>query len=181
MNTFHGRLVGSVLVLAAVVGGCAGSSITLTRSQSELQESIAKRFPITKERYLAAITFRDPKVLLRNGDDRIGLDVETEIRFPFAAPIVGRVATLGRLYYDPDAKAFYFRDASIERLDFRGLEGDLNFKVRAALEAVGKPTLESIPVYKLEGRNLKETTAQHFLTEVFVRGGKLYLKLGRPE
>jgi Protein of unknown function (DUF1439) len=179
-NQFYRQAIGALFVATTLVGGCASASITITRTQADLQESVAKRFPVTTEKRLVTVTFRDPKVLLQDGDDRIGLDVETEIRFPFGAPVTGRVASLGRLSYDPSAKAFYFREPIVERLEFPGIEGDRNAIARAALEAVAKPTLESIPVYTLEGRTLKETTAAYLLTEVFVREGKLHLKLGQP-
>ena len=180
MTAMYRRAIGAMVVATMLVGGCASTSITITRTQSDLQESVAKRFPVTTETHLVTVTFRDPKVLLQDGDDRIGLDVETEIQFPFGAPITGRVASLGRLSYDPSAKAFYFREPSIERLEFPGIEGDRKAKARAALAAVAKLTLASIPVYTLAGRTLKETTAEYLLTEVFVREGKLHLTLGQP-
>jgi len=168
----------SVVALASLAA-CAAPTITIVRTQPELQQVVAKHFPITVSRpLLGSVALTDPVVVLRDGDDRLGLDVNVAVKLPLVAAYSGRVAVLARPFYDPAEKAFYLRDASVQRLDVPGLAGDRRAVVGAAISALGAPALAKVPVYRLEGRNLKEVTAEHFLKEVRVEGGRLRLTLG---
>jgi uncharacterized protein DUF1439 len=168
----------SSLVAVVCLGACTAPTITIVRTQPELQQAVVKHFPITVSRPLGSVTLTDPIVVLRGGDDRLGLDVRVAVKLPLVSAYSGRVAVLARPFYDPAEKAFYLRDASVERLELPGLAGDRRAAVSAAISALGAPALAKVPVYRLEGRNLKEATAEHFLKEVRVEGGRLRLTLG---
>jgi hypothetical protein len=176
-----GRGLRAALLVVIGVGGCGAATFTVTKTQEELQARLAPRFPITREKYLVAVTLSDPKVLLRTEDNRVGLDLATEVRAPRAlltAPLAGRIAVMGVPYYDPQQKAFFLHDPRIERVDFPGFDLARYQKARLALEAAVGLALQSIPVYTLEGRTFKEATAKHLLKEVHVEAGKLHFTLG---
>jgi hypothetical protein len=159
--------------------GCTTPTITIVRTQPELQQAVAKHFPLTVRRALTSVVLTDPIVVLRDGDDRLGLDVNVAVKLPVLPAYSGRVAVLALPFYDPAEKAFYLRDASLERLELPGLGGDQRAAVSAAISALAAPSLAKVPVYRLEGRNLQEVTAAHFLKEVRVEGGRLRLVLGK--
>jgi hypothetical protein len=169
-----------VLALALVTAatGCASATFTVTKTRAELEEKLAPRFPVTKEKMLVAVTFSDPRVILTSGDPRVGLDLATSVAVPLRSPVEGRIAVIGRPHYDPAEKAFFLRDARIARMDFRGVNLEEHVKTRAALDAALQLALASTPIYTLEGRTFKETTARHLLKEVHVADGKLHFTLG---
>jgi hypothetical protein len=150
----------------------------LTRTQSELQEAVAKHFPLSIDRRIASLALRDPIVILRDGEDRLGLDVTADAKLPAIPPFAGHIAASGKPFYDPVEKSFYLRDLKIDRLDVPGMEERQRAGIRAAIGALAAPALSTIPVYRLEGRNLKEVTAAYLLTEVSVKDGRLLLTLG---
>lgn len=159
-------------------GACAAPTITIVRTQPELQQALAKHFPITVSRSLASLVLADPLVVLRDGDDRLGLDVKVTVKLPVVPAYAGRVTVLGRPFYDPVERAFYLRDASVDRLELPGLPEERRAALGAAISSLGGPALAKVPLYRLEGRNLKEVTAEHFLRDVRVEGGQLRLTLG---
>jgi hypothetical protein len=165
-------------VALVLVAGCTAPTITIVRTQPELQQAVARHFPLTVSRPMASVVLTDPIVVLRDGDDRLGLDVNVSVKLPVVPAYAGRVAVMARPFYDPAEKAFYLRDARIERLDLPGLTGERRAALSAAISALGAPALAKIPVYRLEGRNLEEVTARHFLKEVRIEGGRLRLTLG---
>jgi hypothetical protein len=165
-------------VAVAFFGGCAAPTITIARTQAELQQAVAQHFPITVSKSLVSVVLTDPLVVLRDGDDRLGLDLNVAVKLPVAPAYSGRVAVLGRPFYDPAERAFYLRDASVERLDLPGVAGDRRAALSAAISAIGAPALAKVALYRLEGRNLKEVTAEHLLKDVRVEGGRLVLTLG---
>jgi hypothetical protein len=173
------RLTAALPFLALVsVAACAAPTITIVRTQPEVQQAVAKHFPISVSKLLASVVLTDPVVILRDGDDRLGLDLNVAVKLPAVPAYSGRVGVLARPFYDPAEKAFYLRDPSVERLDLPGLAGDRRAAVSAAISALAGPALAKVPVYRLEGRNFKEVTAEHFLKEVRVEGGRLRLTLG---
>ena len=166
------------LAVAIVLGPGCSPTLTITRTQAELQEKLARRFPVTKEKFLVRVTLSDPKVLLRTGDPRLGLDLAAQIKPPLGAPLDGRVAVLGEPYYDPQQKAFFLHNPEIERVEFPGFDLAQHEKARTAVQTAVSVALASIPIYSLEGRDLKEATARHLLKEVHVQDGMLRFTLG---
>ena len=173
-----GRGARVTLALTVALAACGAATFTVTRTQAELQAKLAPRFPVTREKYLVSVTLSDPKVLLRQADTHVGLDLATEVRSPLTAPLAGRVAVMGVPYYDPERKSFYLREPRIERVDFPGFDLARHEKTRLALEAAVALVLQTTPVYTLEDRNFKEATAKHLLKEVRVADGKLQFTLG---
>jgi hypothetical protein len=170
-----------LIATASLAAGCTPKppTITVTLTRAQLQKEIAKRFPVTQEKFLITATLRKPEVILREGDERIGLGLEAELKLPVLAPVKGRIAAVGDPVYDSREKAFFFRNPKIEKLGIPGLEE--HPEVKLAVEALAGPVLQGTPVYRLEGRTLQEVTAEYVLREVSVQDGKLHLTLGLPE
>ena len=175
MNYSSHTLIAAVALVS--VGACRAPSITVTRTQSELQETVAKHFPISVDRRIASLTLRDPVVILRDGDDQLGLDVTADVKLPMIPPFTGRIAALGKPFYDPAKRSFYLREPIIDRHEVPGMDESRRAGIRTAIAALAAPALSTIPVYRLEGRNLTEVTAAYLLTDVRVKDGRLRLTL----
>jgi hypothetical protein len=160
------RLVG--LLLAVMVAPACSTSFTITRTRDQLQRSLAPRFPVTRSELMFSVTLSNPSVLLRAGDKRIGVQLDAEARAPIGPSVRGRIAALGEPFYDREQKAFFIRNPVIERLDIAGL-GSVPSRLREAMASVAQHALGDIPVYRLEGRNRDESTAELLLKEVSVR------------
>jgi hypothetical protein len=160
-----------VLLAAALASACS-TSFTVTRTRAELQRDLAPRFPVTRSELLFTVTLSNPTVLLRPGDQRVGVELDAEVHAPIGPSVRGRIAALGEPWYDREQKAFFIRKPVLERLDVKGL-GSVHPKLREALALVAERALADTPVYRLEGRNRDESAAELLLKEVSVRDEKL--------
>ena len=85
-------------------------------SAAELNEKVAKRFPIEKNiAGLLEVTLTAPKVRLVEASSRISADVDVSVRLPLSTKTIqGKLGFSGRPDYVPVSKAIYLRDAKIE-------------------------------------------------------------------
>lgn len=177
------RSAAALALTAGCLAGCVGRppTLTLSLSREELQQAVSERFPVKREELLASVTFRDPQVILREGDNRVGIDLEARIKLPLVRAVQGRAAAVGEVAYDPATRAFFFRNPEITRLDLSGPAEEFREPLTQAVEQFAAPVLEETPVYTLKDRSTEEKTAGYLLRRVSVRDGKLHLTLGLPE
>jgi hypothetical protein len=132
-------------------------------------------FPWEKSELGAKVRLEHPRVILGDPSDRVGLELEVRLSlpFPFSREYSGRVATSGKLAYRREEKAFYLREATLDRLDVDGVPPERAALVRQPVAAVVSAALERLPVYELGDSHRKETVAGYFLREVRVHNGKV--------
>ena len=72
-----------LIVCASGLLGCGSATITISVEREQLQERLDARFPAQREAFLSSVTLENPTVILRDGSDRIGVDLD--IRDPDTA------------------------------------------------------------------------------------------------
>ena len=159
-------------ILAAVIG-CNHREVVVTLTPDEIQERIVPHFPLKKNWLIANVVLSDPKIFLPEGTNLIGMTMLVEVNIPLLKPIAGLLRATAVPRYDPEAKAFYLDQATVDQLDLPGLLPELEGKARGAIESTARQEFAKHPIYELKGRNLKEVTAAYALKEVQVRDGKL--------
>ncbi len=175
------RLLSLILVASLLVApGCAKREVVVTLTRGEIQEWVEPRFPVSKLAYLVLVTLRDPKVVLPDGTDRIGIELNVDVKIPLLAALSGKIAASGTPRYEGGTKAFYLERPSVERVEINGLKPEHEPKARAAIEKLATELLATRPIYELKGRNLKEVTASYVLRDVLIRDGKLQATLALP-
>jgi hypothetical protein len=175
----HGKLPRRALCLGFVLAllGCK-QTVTVEIERDEIQQKLAAKFPIQKPLLLGSVTFENPNVILREGSDRIGVELDFKLQLPIVPPYSGKLGVNGKPEYRPLEKAFYLREAALERFEVAGLPAAEAERLRGPTEIVARTVLDSLPVYRFEQRNWKEVSAEHLLKDVRVQGGKLHATLG---
>ncbi len=171
------------IAFACLTAGCTAlaSTLTLRLDRSQLQQAVEAKFPVSREALLTTVTLRDPQIILRDDDHRIGIDLEAEVRAPIGRPYRGRLAAVGEVIYDPPTHSFFFRSPEIQRLNFPGLPRKARPLVASAIEAAAGPLIESTPLHHLPESDPGERATRYFLQEVTVRDGAVHLTLGLPQ
>jgi hypothetical protein len=152
-------------------------SLTVEIAPESIQQRLDAKFPVQQPLLFGTVTFDNPKVVLREGSDRLGIELQVKLQVPLLPAANGSLSASGRPLYRADQKAFYLQGATIDRLDIVGLPPAEAEKLRGPAEIVARAVLDSFPVYELEQRNWKEATAEHTLKSVSVRNGKLLATL----
>lgn len=173
--------VARLVAFVALLSACGKPRhVTIVLERADIEERLNARFPVVRERFLSTVTLDDPRLVLRDTSDRIGIDIRVRTSIPRLPEYMGRAAVTGTLSYRAEETAFYLADPIIERIEVAGLKSEHVEKVRAPIESVARSVLELFPVYEVKGRNLKEITARHVLRSVTVRDGRVYAELVLP-
>ena len=125
------------------------------RREAPPVSSNAAMIPVVKEKYLSTITLDDPRLVLREGSDRIGIDVRVRTKVPLLAEYTGRVAAAGKLAYRVEEKAFYLEDPTIEKIEIADLKAEHVEKVRAPIEAVAAIGPRTVSGVRVQGSQLE--------------------------
>lgn len=163
-----------------LTAACGKRPATITIEQPEIQQRVSALFPIQRDVLLARVTLQNPVVILREGSDRIGVDLDVRVALPLLPEQTGKLGASGKLAYRPAEKAFYLEVPTVDRLEIAGVPPEHAAQLRGAAEAVVRLVLASQPVYQLAQRDYKEVAAEHVLENVSVRNGKVVAELGLP-
>jgi hypothetical protein len=170
------RLV-QLSVLSAWLVGC-GSGITLHLSAAEIQQSLQKRLPFTKEYRLATIIIKDAVVKLSEGSDRVGVQAMATFRLPLVGEVDGDAMLDGEINYVPSSGEFYLVHPQVREINIPKLPAVARPKVEELIAKGAEFYLSVVPVYRLKPENTKQSLAKLFLKSVKVQNGQLVLVLG---
>ena len=165
-----------VVVGLLTLSACAAPFRTvIVLTQSEIQEKAEKKFPVEERALIAKVRLEDPKVLLEEGSDRLGLELTARVILgPIEYP--GRIGVDGRLHYDPKRGEFFLVDATVTRVNIPALEETYADQVREAASVALKGVLPNVPIYSLDSP--REKSAKMFIQSVRVKNGKVMVEMG---
>lgn len=173
-----------VAALLAAGGGAAwytlrDGTVTITLTQAELEQQLGKRFPLRKTYLeLLAVVYENPRVVLTDGSDVLGIGVDARVDVPLKGDVKGGADIRTKLAYDPERSAFVLHDPKVERLELAGLDAKIADRVKDLANVLAVEQLPGIPVYTLKPTDGKRTAARLLLRSVTVRDGVLVLELG---
>jgi hypothetical protein len=178
------RLLVVAVVLAAAAGGAAwyllrGGTFTITLTQAELEQQLGKRFPLRKKYLeLVDVAYENPRVVLTDGSDVIGIGVDARVAVPLKGDVVGGADIRTKLAYDAERTALVLHEPKLEKVQLPGVDAKLLDGVRAVANSLVSEQLPGIPVYTLKPSDAKRTIARAVLKSVTVRDGQVVLELG---
>mgnify|MGYP001600067790 CR=1 FL=1 len=160
---------------------CSCTKFTISLSEQQLQEEINKKFPVQKS-YLSTfnVTFREPKVKLEEGSDRLNFSFVSQLdgtrltRQTFD----GLVEISGKITYVPETGELYFTDPVIHTFKFSYMPEMFSQQVNEILTLGVTELLNRIPIYKLGSKNTNEAVAKFIIKEVKVKDKHLHIVLG---
>lgn len=174
--------ISAVLLTALAMTTCAVVSRLsdghLDIDQVELQARIAPQFPTHHCKLIVAcLDLSNPVVVLTEGADRIGLDVDARVGLG-GHERTGRVGFSGRPRYVPGKGQLFLDDLQITTLEFAGLPEEYAALVKLRGPAVINAQLQSRPIYTLDAGSAKGALARMTVRDVKVVDGRLRVSFG---
>lgn len=164
-------LVSASLTACGIASRLADGHLDI--EQAELQARIAARFPAQHcKLVIACLDLSKPVVVLAEGDDRIGLNVDARVTLG-TREHVGRVGFAGRPRYAPAEGQLFLDDIQITTLEFAGLPSEYAALLKLRGPALLKSQLQAHPVYTLNTSTAKGMLAKQVVQDVKVVNGKL--------
>jgi hypothetical protein len=145
------------LALVTLIAGCAGGlqqmlpgSLTLTPNQ--LQNTLAKGFPFTKN-YLGLIdvTFANPQLSMQPDTKRILSGLETTFKNPLTGtPYTGKLNISSALGYDPVTRSVLLKEPQLENLEIPGLSPVLVGQLTKVANIVANEKLKEYKIHSFQ-------------------------------
>jgi hypothetical protein len=139
-----------------------------------LQQQVVKSFPLKNGK----VTLRDPKVLLAEGSDRIGLEVGYTVPILGGIKANGSVTGDGRLRYDTNTGTLYLDNPAIKVFKIQGISSGLTNGVRQMVTPVLQQALPQVPLYQLDTNEIQGRLARKTLRAVRVSDGRVEVTFG---
>lgn len=148
-------------------------------SAAELNEKVAKRFPIEKNiGGLLEVTLTAPKVRLVEAGSRINADVDVSVRLPLSTKTIqGKLGFSGRPDYVPTSKSIFLRDAKIESVAMDNMLDALSAGVAKAATAVARELFDDKPLHTFKAEDFTKYGITYEPQRVIVRDNALVLML----
>lgn len=165
------------LVLWAVI---AFSHRTIHLSDQQIQNELARRFPLAKHELIYNIGFENPRVDIDDGSDHLTLLVDASASALGSKPVKGKISVNGSPRYDPSTGSIFLDHprALITDLDF----ADLPDRYRSAVSKLLASALEAFllrePIYRLREGDQKAFVLRRSLKSLSVKNGELAIELG---
>ncbi len=176
------RLLLLVLALAALIA--AGGvwlyyrATTLVLTREDLQREVDRKFPIEKRELVAVVRLSEPRVLLNEGSDRIGLGVTVTLEAPGIKPLSGHIEADGEVHYDPEQGTLFLDYARLEKLEAKGLSERDAKLAQEILNPLLNSALAHIPLYRLNPNDPRQARLRGTVKSLKVESGRVVIKFG---
>ena len=140
---------------------------------ASIEQSIAAAFPLAEELSVLTLEITDPKIVLEEGADVIGLRLVLRASIVGMAEAEGSLAIVGKVRYVVEESTFYLSEPQIRELTIPGLNEQYVGPAQEAINAALGVALTDIPIHDLEGG-----ATRMFLKSVVVRDGQIVAELG---
>ena len=136
------------------------------------------RFPLREKELLYALSVREPKLLLNENSDRIGLSVEVQIGILGGKKIAGSLTADASLRYDAAQTAFFLDNPRVTDVRIPGLPKTIADKVPGVATIALQGVLKEKPVYRLTDEDAGLFVLRRTLKAVKIRSGQVEATLG---
>ena len=150
---------------------------TVEITQAELQAMVERGFPIVQQTPYATTKLSQPKVSIVNGSKRLRLGVSITGIFPGNLVSSGRAEIEGEPDYQSDKGEFHLREPVLTSLHFDRLPAEYQELMGTLVSAIVRQTLPIIVIYRLDTRDLRQSTVRRMLKSISVKNGKLIAEL----
>lgn len=187
-----------VILAAAILFGITRAKLkagtTVRVSESQINKSLAKKFPVEKTHLKIIHTRLDqPRVLLHEDQNSLQIEATAHVSSLIKPIEIGSLkigtnktssATVlieGGLSFEASEGTFYFTEAELISVDSeKKVPEKLREPLRKAVSLIAKETLNRLPVYTLKEGELKQDMAKMILRDVRIEDGRVALSIQLP-
>lgn len=148
-------------------------------SESEIQKSLLKNGPQTKNYGWMTVTLSEPpKISVGTPEGRIGLAARIDIALLGGAPIPVDVTGTAGIRYDDNSKAFFLENPVVQSVESQAIPREAQPSARQAANTLINNYFRNKPVYQLrEDGTPQEIAARWLLRSVRIEPGRLVATL----
>jgi hypothetical protein len=165
-----------LVVIIAVLSGCgygfSDGKLTLDFSSSQIQNSIAPKFPVENcPTLLTCLTLQNPKVSLADNSDRITLGFDSIVTL-LQQPFTGTAVVSAKPRYQNTTGEIFLDDTRFENLQLNGVSANVTKNISQYGALIAQAALQNTPIYSFKNAQM-EKVAKMGIADVKVVNGKL--------
>lgn len=124
----------------------------LVRPQT-ITSKLTPHFPLQKSyQGLAGVSFADPVVSMVPNVEKVRVGLTTAAGITGGQQVSGRCQLACGLRYDPETRAIYLKDTTVEDFQLTGVNSQLTSGFKNIANGIGSEILEAYPIYSLADR-----------------------------
>ncbi len=170
----------SHLVLACSLAASCTASYTFRFTAAEIEQSLNRKLPVSKSKFLVRATVQSLEVGLSERPDRIVLRPQVEVSIAGQSALTGQALVEGQIRYAPDTGEFFFDAPKMVEVTVGGIPESMRQRAEDLIATCAEAYLTITPVYRLEQTDFKQSLARMLLKSVKVRDGQLQVVIGMP-
>ncbi len=153
----------SRLVLACSFAAGCTASYTIRFTAAEIQQSLNRKLPISKSKFLVRATLQSLEVALMEGPDRILLRPQLEVSIAGQSALTGRALVEGQIRYAPDSGEFFFDAPKVVEVNVGGISESMLQGARDLIATCAEAYLTITPVYRLQADRFQAVAGSNAL------------------
>jgi hypothetical protein len=135
-------------------------------------------FPLEQKDKLFTLKVEEPKVLLPEGADRIGVEAKIRVRLPIGTTVRGKIEADTQLRYDASASALYLTDPKVKKVEISGVNRAISRHIAPVATSLLRDGLQKEPVYTIPATGTTEQILRRTLRDVRIVDGTAQLTFG---
>ena len=165
-----------LLVFALLVNGhSVAMSFDVEMDQQILQQALSLAFPVQRNESFVTVQLANPRVILKEGSDRIGVKSRATVEVAGGARFAGEATIDGKLRYSPKQNALYLDQATVRELHIPGVAPAVRGEVKRIANYLVRGILDSQPVYVFQ-KDQSANFVNKRVTGMTVKNGKLVVE-----
>jgi hypothetical protein len=177
MSAFLRSILASLVLVCSILGACT-STYTIRLSGADLQQSLNRKLPTSKSKFMIRATVQSLEVELVEGADRIRLRPQVELSIAGQGALTGRALVEGQIHYAPDTGEFFLDSPKVVEVTIAGIPESMRSVAGELIAMCGEAYLTTTPVYRLKQGDFKQSLARMFLKSVQVHDSQLQVVIG---
>ncbi len=168
------------LLFSFFISGCIHQldkkGLTLSISQSQLNDSFENSFPIKKDFIFGSITVNQPKIDILENSNRINVHINLDFLALSTEAQYGNFSISGEPHFNKEKSSIYLKNITIDRCKFKKLrlEKELNKIFLSFLDPMVNKLFENFPIYKIPKNSIQGS----FVQDIKIEDSKLLITYG---
>jgi len=135
-------------------------------------------FPLREYSAAARLTLSEPVVILRQGADKLQLDIPVVASIPGEGRKRGQVVVDVGLHYKPSTGELFLGDPKIRDFDMKDIADETRKIFRASLSDILIKTLPLVRIHRVREQDLNHSLSMSEMKSMHVEDGRVRVSIG---
>jgi len=164
----------NILFLPAI----AWPAIKTKLSDTHIQSTLVKHFPIREYAASARITLHEPQVILSRDSKDLLLIIPVDANIPEQSQKKGHARVAVNVSYRPGNGGLYLTNPRVIEFEMPQVSNKMSKNLKSKIATICLNSLPLIQIFKLEGKALKHSLAKSNLKSYSIKDGSMGLTFG---